>query len=360
MAEAQPLYAADMAHYDVMNGIEKCDLEVLCLHKEASFPSSSSPSSSPSSFSSSTLLVPSLLLSIIQKETQDFLTEIEKADTDIENRKNNSHGMTGTPGKISEINGSKISRSPSKTEIPLLLNSGGEHSSPLTKNVLFDSSQEVQNTNRNGNSNSPNNSNISEIGGRTYSSPTEMNVININENKEGNKSVEEVEKVEIEGKGENTDKTEKTEKAEKLPVAELILASHASLLLHALCVCLPETPESNDVRTATKNVHIESDKQCNKEMNEFSPLKFQKYDHSVRGDDNKSTSSTNTSFVLSTNMKQDRDRGENPFKDISAVQVPCKISRSCVRQCLPKGTWWLPIRVLKGFLVLQGQVPYSV
>jgi hypothetical protein len=365
VAEAQPLYAANMAHYDVIKAIEKCDLDVLGHHKEAilnlsssisssistSFTSSSS-SSSPSSLFSSTLLVPSLLLSIIQKETQDFLTEIEKSDTDIENRKNTSHGIASTPGKVSGVNGSKLSGSPIKPEIPLLLKSSGEHSSPLTKKVLFKSSQESQNSN-----NSPNNSNISEIGGRTYSSPMEKNIINISDKKEGNKSVEEIEKGEKEGKGE---KGEKAEKGEKIPVAELILASHASLLLHALCVCLPEKPESNDVRTATKNVLIESDKQCKKGMNEFSPLKIQKYDHSVRNDDNKRASSTSTSVDLSIDLKKDRDRGENPCKDMSAVQVPCKISRSCVRQCLPKGTWWLPIRVLKGFLVLQGQVPYSV
>jgi hypothetical protein len=361
VAEAQPLYAATMAHYDVIKGIENCDVKVLCSHKEAPSPISSSlplsSSSSSSSTISSTLLVPSLLLSIIQEETQDFLTEIEKADTDIENRKKNSHGMAGTPGKISRIKGSKISGSPSKTEFPLLLKSSGELSSPLTKNILSKSSQESQNTHRNGNSNSPNYSHNSENGKNSYSSPMVSDVINIHENEEGNKPVEEVEKGEKEGKGE---KGERAEKAEKLPVAELILASHASLLLHALCVCLPETLQSNDVRTPTKNVHIESVKQCRKGMNEFSPLKIQKYDRSVRSDDKKSTSSTSTSLDRSTDMKQDRDRGENPCKDTSSVQVPCKISRSCVRQCLPKGTWWLPVRVLKGFLVLQGQVPHSM
>ena len=358
MAEAQPLYATDMAHYDVMKGIEKCDLEVLSHHKGAilnlnssssSFSStSSSSSSSLSSSPSSTLLVPSLLLSIIQKETHDFLTEIERADTDIENRKNNSHGIAGKPGKISGINGSKVSGSPSKTEIPLLLKSSGEHSSPLTMNILSKSSQESQNTHRNGNCNSPNNSNISDNGANSYSSPRAENVINNNEMKEGTVAVEEVEKVEKGGKG------------EKLPVAELILASHASLLLHALCVCLPETLQSNDVSTATKNVHIKSEKQCKKGINESSPLEIQKYKHNVRSDGNSSTSSTTTSVDLSIDLKKDGDRGENPCKDISALQVPCKISRSCVRQCLPKGNWWLPIRVLKGFLVLQGQVPYRV
>ena len=347
VAEAQPLYAANMAHYDVMKGIEICDLKAICPHKEATLkPSSSSsstsfPSSSASS-TSSTLLVPSLLLSIIQKETQEFLTEIEKADTDIENRKNTSHGTALTTGNNLEFNGSKISASPSKTGIPLLLKSSGEDSSPSTRNVLLKSSQESLNIDGNCNSNSPNNSNDSKNDGRSYSSPKERNVID--EEKDSNSTVEEGEKTEKRGKG------------EKLPVAELILASHASLLLHALCVCLPETLDTNNVRTSTKNVHIESDKQCKKGINEFPPLKIQKHIHGEHTGDNIGASSTSTSLELGTNLKMDRDGGENPYKDMSAVQIPCKISRSCVRQCLPKGTWWLPIRVLKGFLVLQGQV----
>jgi hypothetical protein len=40
----------------------------------------------------------------------------------------------------------------------------------------------------------------------------------------------------------------------------------------------------------------------------------------------------------------------------NSSDVVVAVTRTHVRTALPKGTWWLPIRVLKGFLVLQGQV----
>ena len=122
---------------------------------------------------------------------------------------------------------------------------------------------------------------------------------------------------------------ESEEIVEQLPVAELILASHASLLLHAICTCLPVLTESNihsEHTTSPQFNHISDDK------NEI----------------NRNKSSTENNIISEKNKISVTARGSNSG-DVA-------MTRTYVRTALPRGTWWLPIRVLKGFLVLQGQV----
>jgi len=83
---------------------------------------------------------------------------------------------------------------------------------------------------------------------------------------------------------------ETTRDKDKLPVAELILSSHAALLLYTLC---------------TGN---------------------------GGGDD-------------------DGDDDDDGDADGAAIAA----RRAAVRACLPHASWWLPVRALKAFLVLQGQ-----
>ena len=370
VAEAKPLYAAAMAHYDVLEGLDKCHLKILYQPEELSSASSFSPFSSSSSFSFSfppfsssssssssspcSLLVPTLLLSILRKETEGFLTEIVKADMDIENRKNNPHGIAGTPCKKLVSNGSTIFPSPKTSESPLQLRNGEKHSSPSTKKILSASSPESQNTTRNINSKSSTKKNISE---RNYSSPTEKNGItdkNVSGDRRRNEKVED--EVEKEGK---------VEKVEKLPVAELILASHASLLLHALCMCLPKihNEEDSNVRTVIKMKCVDFNKQNKGKIKEFSETKNEKQDLNVHNVDDVNKTKSSLEFDISGNLNKEREWGTiNPYNKMSVTeaQEPYKMTRSCVRRCLPRGNWWLPIRVLKGFLVLQGQVPYTV
>ena len=161
------------------------------------------------------------------------------------------------------------------------------------------------------------------------------------------------------------EKERKVEKVEKLPVAELILASHASLLLHALCMCLPKIHDEEDsnARTVIKKKCIDSDKQNKGIIKEFSETKNEKEDYNVHNLDDIDKTKTPLEFDNSANLKKEREWGEIiPYNKMSVTQAqePYKMTRSCVRRCLPRGNWWLPIRVLKGFLVLQGQVPYTV
>ena len=363
VAEAKPLYAAAMAHYDVLEGIDKCHLKILYQPEESSSSTSSSSSfslpqytssNSTSSSSPFSLLVPTLLLSVLQKETEGFLTEIEKADTDIENRKNNPHGITGTPTDKFVSNGSTICESPDKTDIPLQIRHSDEYSSPPTKNILSASSPESQNTTRNINSKSPKKKNTGE---QNCSSPTEKNDI-----RENNESGDRRRKEKVE---DEVEKVGKVEKVEKLPVAELILASHASLLLHALCMCLPKIrdEQDSDARTVIKKKFIDSNRQNKGKIEEFSETKNEKQDYNVHDVDDIDKTKTSLEFDISANLSKDREWGTiNPYNNMSVTQAqePYKMTRSCVRRCLPRGTWWLPIRVLKGFLVLQGQVPYDM
>ena len=320
-----------MANYDIIEGMKKCDPKTSYQpEKHSSASSSSSPFCS--------LLVPTLLLSILQTETQDFLTEIEKADMDIECRKSNTHGIEDSHGKKLESNESTNYKSPTITEISLQLSSSEEYPSPSSKNFLPTNSQESLNSDRNSNINLPT---ANRISGNNYSPRDEKN--ELNEKNESNKIEEVV----------------KEEKVEKLPVAELILASNASLLLHALCLCLPKVLEKKTLPTAIKSECTYLKRQLGEEMSEFSPSNDKKHDHDVYSVDD--ISRKNTASEFSTDLKEERGWGRgNPWNEISVVHETHKITRSCVRERLPRGNWWLPIRVLKGFLVLQGQVPCTV
>lgn len=49
-------------------------------------------------------------------------------------------------------------------------------------------------------------------------------------------------------------------------------------------------------------------------------------------------------------------RGNDIIPSIPGIRDAPAMSSACVRGALPRGSWWLPVRILKGFLVLQGQV----
>ena len=82
-------------------------------------------------------------------------------------------------------------------------------------------------------------------------------------------------------------------------------------------------------------------------------------------------SDASTSSPLSSQKSSDRDKRESDALPVAALILssyaslllhtvvsacPCRSAMECVRSRLPRGTWWLCIRVLKAFLALQGQV----
>jgi len=82
-------------------------------------------------------------------------------------------------------------------------------------------------------------------------------------------------------------------------------------------------------------------------------------------------SDASTSSPLSSQKSSDRDKRESDALPVAALilssyaslllhtvvsSCPSRSAMECVRSRLPRGTWWLCIRVLKAFLALQGQV----
>lgn len=82
-------------------------------------------------------------------------------------------------------------------------------------------------------------------------------------------------------------------------------------------------------------------------------------------------SDASTSSPLSSQKSSDGDKRESDALPVAALILssyaslllhtvvsacPSRSAMECVRSRLPRGTWWLCIRVLKAFLALQGQV----
>jgi hypothetical protein len=258
------------------------------------FRSTSEPLCSP-------LFTPHLLLSIINTETKGFLREIEKADLELKNRaaKEHAHALS-------------LSNNTSK-------NAGSTITSP--GKCVACSANNSRNASQRNNSekNFPESVFENSVSDPVYSVHTDLNEEKIENSKEtAQKNSMDVE-------------LESEEIVEQLPVAELILASHASLLLYTICTCLPVLTESDVCTEHTMSPQL---------------------NHLVDDGNGKSVknsgSESNTKPKINeTNVK---GRGSN------SSDVAVAVTRTHVRTALPKGTWWLPIRVLKGFLVLQGQV----
>jgi hypothetical protein len=250
----------------------------------------------------SPLFTPHLLLSIINTETKGFLREIEKADLELKNRaaKEHTHAFS-LSGNISE-NADNTIISPEKRV------------ACSTNNRRNDSHW------NNSEKNSPKSVFENSVSDPVYSVHTDLN------------EEEKIESSKETAQKNSTDIVlESEEIVEQLPVAELILASHASLLLYTICTCLPVLTESY---VCTEHA--------------MSPQLNQVTDNGNGKSRKNSGSDSNTKpKITETNVE---GRGSN------SSDVAVAVTRTHVRTALPKGTWWLPIRVLKGFLVLQGQV----
>ena len=141
-------------------------------------------------------------------------------------------------------------------------------------------------------------------------------------------------------------------KNEKLPLAELILASHASLLLHtvysAMSCCTYGTDEvvmKYENGSISGSSNSSSMGGVNEPREEGETLRKGKVEVKVEVKE------------VAVQRVGDKDKNENEDKEMNCGDFDVSIkSSAAVRSSLPHESWWLPIRVLKGFLVLQGQV----
>ena len=125
-------------------------------------------------------------------------------------------------------------------------------------------------------------------------------------------------------------------KSEKLPLAELILASHATLLLHTVYSSMSPSLGVNTNKKDRGHHDIFSESSSESQSNEFGNYEGSLVEELVKKEGG-------------TGKKQREERGVD-------ILLPKIISSAAVRSGLPHKSWWLPIRVLKGFLVLQEQV----
>jgi hypothetical protein len=112
---------------------------------------------------------------------------------------------------------------------------------------------------------------------------------------------------------------------EQLPVAELILSAHAVLFLRTLC-------HHSEGPSAT------GDDSDNSTINKPLTIKAIK------------------SAINSTNTSLSRGKRETEHASSSRLKALAQRRSRQARRLLPRGSWWLPVRLLKAFLALQGQV----
>ena len=195
-------YALRLANFNIESSLKECSLREFC--------TTSTPLCSP-------LSTPQLLLSIISTETKGFLREIEKADLELKNRAAHTQVLSLSDN--------------------LTVNAGNTVTSP-EKYVTCstDYNREAAHGN-NSEKNSPKSVFENSVCDPVYSIHT------------GGKDKEKIESLVDTEQKNSVDIVRKSEEiVEQLPVAELILASHASLLLYTMCTYLPVHTES-DVRT---------------------------------------------------------------------------------------------------------------
>lgn len=275
VAEANEQYALKLANFNIETSLEECSLREFC--------TTAAPLRS-------SLFAPHLLLSIINTETKGFLREIEKADLELKYRAEAHTQALLLPDNLTVNAGSNVT-SPQK------------HVTGSTDNTK----------------NSP-----KSVFENSVSEPNEERRMEVSKETSPNKSKNIV--------------RESEEIVEQLPVAELILASHASLLLYTVCTCLPVLTESGDRADCTMSQQL-------------SP-----HFNQILDDDNgKSRKSSGSKGNIKTRINETSDVSV-PAVGLHSTSSDVAVTRTHVRTALPQGTWWLPIRVLKGFLVLQGQV----
>lgn len=329
MIEASSSSAAVLAVLDIEQAIVHCHLEsFLCPPSSASSSSSSSSSLSSSSSSSfsSTLLActpttaPELLLSIIKKETEAFLPEIEKADLQLhlqkEAEKTKNRQLAGSNSD------NLITNSSSNNSGSITCDSSGYNGRDTCMQDLFlDCISDVQ-------------IDTSVFATENCGDVNMAEIFTTENKKSGLESERENEindKINNETNDINSRKEEVPEKGEKLPVAELILASHATLLLYSLCVS--HCQDSFTLSLTENDENLQSNYKNNDSDDESG--NYDGYKGGMK--------------EVQKGIKEEREE---------SIQREIK---EFVRSSLPRGCWWLPIRVLKGFLVLQGEVcMYSI
>lgn len=352
MAESNPTNASILANLNIMDSIKKCNLVEYSnlfpflpnsLNSSHSLPNASSyVSVNPSTVTTA----PNLLIAIIMKETEGFLADMEIADAQIQlQNKSKFECDPNLPAEIRSITfGDDVLNDAFITKIQegdtdilntsnnAVLNDrrvkGGIPSpqisqSPLSPSCLYD------------------------VG--FLHNKIEDNIAFFNEEKKAEVEAE----VEVKEKGDRMkDELETKEyqkkmtvgdtcngsevKSEKLPLAELILASHATLLLHTVYSSMSPSLGVNTNKKDRGHHDIFSESSSESQSNEFGNYEGSLVEELVKKEGG-------------TGKKQREERGVD-------ILLPKIISSAAVRSGLPHKSWWLPIRVLKGFLVLQEQV----
>ena len=330
ISEANKEYAQLLSQLNLFHALEKSELNKY-LQKDftATF---------FSTISSSHFTAPSLLLFIINKETKIFLAEIEKADLELEIRakKNIQKNNQAVETEIIDDDDHKIF---TRTDILHQVSADNDHPQNVFLNTEDKKNFQNKIINNDNNNVYPQNSSeqINIKNDPNEESRTQMNENLVSDSKNLVSNLEE---------------------NERLPVAEIILASHATLLLHTIYTCLPV--ERTECTYSVENSDFPADilgKKMGISRVTSSEIHREEKATIVIGKNNKKKkNSDDIDGMNKTNTKYTNSNDKNEIE--SAIEISSKpgASRISIRNSLPRGSWWLTVRVLKGFLVLQGQV----
>ena len=343
--------ASILANLNISDAIKKCDLvQYSHLHQRLSPSRESSLSlhqvSSDVSADLSTITsAPDLLVAIIMKETEGFLEDMETADLQIQLQnanklqadsklpaENQSHtvqnnilsnilvrdiqavdeNLPNIPSKM-VLNDLCVKSDISFPQISL---------SPLPPSFLYDvrsSHEEIEQDHS------------------ILIEEKKADVVIVAEVEKGSWVKEEVQTKKSLQKTATDDARNGTEaKSEKLPLAEIILASHASLLLHTVYSSMKNSPGVNTDENGRKHHCVPRGSSSGSKRSEL-------------GHDERNSRKE----LVKEGGGTGREKREESEVD---TLLPNILRNAAVRSGLPHKSWWLPIRVLKGFLVLQGQV----
>lgn len=335
ISEAKKEYSLSLSQLNLFHALEKSELNKY-LQKDFT-------DTFFSTISSSDFTAPSLLLFIINKETKIFLAEIEKADLELEIRANKNTQKINQAVETEKIDDNDH-KNFTRTDILHQVSADNNHS----QNVLLNTEDKKNFQNKiiyNDNDNVCPQNSPEQINNKK--DPNEENGTQINEKVLDSKNL-----------------VSNLEENERLPVAEIILASHATLLLHTIYTCLPvERSHENtytDCTYSVENSDCPADK-LEKKMGisrvTSSEIHREEKAIIVIGKNNKKKKNSDDIDGLNrTNIKYTNSYDENEIESAIEISSEPGASRFSIRNGLPRGSWWLTVRVLKGFLVLQGQV----